>query len=182
MTTFYLIRHAHADWTPDENRPLSAQGSKDAIRLADTLAKYPVDLICSSPAARARQTIAPFAERVGLQIHVEPDLRERKLGNKNFENFFGAVEVTWRNPLFAHPGGETSAEAQKRGLAIVKRLTAISSDKAIVLSTHGNLMALTLQSLDPSIDFYFWKSMTMPDIYLLKIGSRKPTIQRIWRP
>jgi len=92
------------------------------------------------------------------------------------------VEVTWRDPLFSHPGGETSAEAQKRGLAVIKRLLAKGLDEAIVLSTHGNLMALVLQDFDPSIDFYFWKSLTMPDIYLLKISSRKPTIQRIWRP
>ena len=158
MTTFYLVRHAHTDWSPDENRPLSAQGNKDAIRLADTLAEYPVDLIYSSPATRARQTIVPFAE-----------------------DFFGAVEATWRDPSFSYPGGESSAEAQKRGLAIVKGLQAKSMAKVIVLSTHGNLMALILQGFDPSVDYYFWKSMTMPDIYLLKIG-RKPTIQRIWRP
>ena len=181
MTTFYLVRHAHADWSPDENRPLSAQGNKDAIRLADTLAEYPVDLIYSSPATRARQTIVPFAERLGMQILVEPDLKERVLGEEKFEDFFGAVEATWRDPSFSYPGGESSAEAQKRGLAIVKGLQAKSMAKVIVLSTHGNLMALILQGFDPSVDYYFWKSMTMPDIYLLKIG-RKPTIQRIWRP
>lgn len=182
MTTFLLVRHAHADWSPDENRPLSAQGSKDAVRLADTLAKYPVDVIYSSPATRALQTITPFAERIGLQIHVEPDLRERKLGNKNFEDFFGAVEVTWRDPHLAHLGGETSAKAQKRGLAVIKRLLAKGLDEVIVLSTHGNLMALLLQGFDPSIDYAFWKSLTMPDVYLLKCGSGKSTIYRIWRP
>jgi len=92
------------------------------------------------------------------------------------------VEITWRNPFFAHPGGETSAEAQKRGLAIVKRLQAKNPGKAIVLSTHGNLMALVLQGFDPLVDFDFWKSMTMPDIYLLKTGSEKPAIQRMWQP
>ena len=182
MTIFYLIRHAHTFWTPDENRPLSVQGSRDAIRVADALEEYPVNTIYSSPATRARQTISPLAERLGLQIYIEPDLRERKLGVEKFEDFFGAVEVTWRDPYYAHPGGETSAKAQKRGLTIVKRLQATNPDKAIVLSTHGNLMAHVLQGFDPSVDFYFWKSMTMPDIYLLKIGSRKPTIQRIWRP
>jgi len=182
VAIIYLIRHAHTYWTPDENRPLSAQGSRDAIRVADAMEEYPVDTIYSSPATRARQTISPLAERLGLRIYIESGLRERKLGAEKFEDFFGAVEVTWRDPFFAHPGGESSAEAQKRGLAIVKRLQAKSPDKAIVLSTHGNLMALVLQGFDPSVDFYFWKSMTMPDIYLLKIGSKKPTIQRIWRP
>ena len=93
MTTFYLVRHAHADWTPDENRPLSAQGSRDAIRVADILSDFHVDTIYSSPATRAHQTIAPFAKRIGLQILIEPDLRERKLGEESFEDFFGAVEA-----------------------------------------------------------------------------------------
>ena len=43
MAIIYLIRHAHIFWTPDENRPLSAQGSRDAIRVADALDEYAVD-------------------------------------------------------------------------------------------------------------------------------------------
>lgn len=182
MSTFYLVRHAHAVWTRDENRPLSVQGSKDAIRVADTLNEYPVDLIYSSPATRALQTITPFAERFNLQIHVEPDLRERKLGNEKFEDFFGAVEATWRDPSFAHPGGESSAEAQKRGLAVVKRLQAKGPHEAIVLSTHGNLMALILQDFFPSVNFTFWKSLTMPDVYKISISlSDEVEMQRLWK-
>lgn len=182
MTTFYLVRHAHADWTPDENRPLSAQGSRDAIRVGEILREYPVNIIYSSPATRARQTITPFAERIGLQIHIEPDLRERVLGKEKFDDFFGAVEVTWHDPTFAHPGGESSAEAQRRGLAVVKRLQAKGPNEAVLLSTHGNLMALILQGFDPTIDFAFWKSLTMPDVYMLEIGDNKSNIQRIWQP
>jgi 2,3-bisphosphoglycerate-dependent phosphoglycerate mutase len=182
MTTFLLVRHAHADWTPDENRPLSAQGSKDAIRVADTLREYPVEMIYSSPVIRAHQTITPLAEQLGLQIHIEPDLRERKLSEKVFEVFFGAVEATWQNPSFAHPGGETSDDAQKRGIAVVERLQVKSPNEAIVLSTHGNLMALLLQGFDPTIDFVFWRSLTMPDVYKLTISqSGKVKIQRLWQ-
>jgi len=181
MTTFYLVRHAHADWTPDENRPLSAQGSRDAIRVAYTLSDFHVDTIYSSPATRAHQTIAPFAKRIGLQILTEPDLRERKLGKESFEDIFGAVEATWRNPSLAHPGGESSVEAQSRGLAVLKRLQVEGPNEAIVLSTHGNLMALILQAFDPTIDFLFWKSLTMPDVYNLMItSSGKVSIQRLW--
>ena len=45
MNTFYLVRHAHADWTPDENRPLSVRGSEDAIRVADVLQQYPLQVV-----------------------------------------------------------------------------------------------------------------------------------------
>ena len=181
MATFYLVRHAHTDWTPDENRPVSAQGSRGAIRVADMLQAYPVDVIFSSPATRARQTIAPFAERHRMQVRIEPDLRERVLGQEKFEDFFGAVEATWRDPSFSHPGGESSTEAQQRGLAVVKRLQAKHPNEAIVLSTHGNLMALILLGFDPTVDFDFWKSLTMPDVYKLSISlSGEIDIYRIW--
>lgn len=182
MAIIYLIRHAHTFWTPDENRPLSAQGSRDAIRVGEILREYPVTIIYSSPATRARQTITPFAEQLGLQIHIEPDLRERVLGKEKFDDFFGAVEATWRDPTFAHPGGESSTEAQRRGLAVVKRLQAQGPNEAVLLSTHGNLMALILQGFDPSVDFAFWSSLTMPDIYQLSISpSGKIEIQRLWQ-
>jgi len=60
MTIFYLVRHAHSDWSPDENRPLSEQDSRDAIRVVDTLSDYYIDSIYSSPATHVCQTISPF--------------------------------------------------------------------------------------------------------------------------
>ena len=171
MCTLYLVRHAHTEWTPDEDRPLSLQGSEDAKRVADTLCEYPIRAIYSSPARRAYQTVASLAGRLRLSIHIEPDLQERKLGDGVFEDFFKAVEVTWQNLSFAHPGGESSFMAQKRGIAVVQRLLVKHPGQQIVLSTHGNLMALILQSFDLSVDFIFWKSLTMPDVYKLTINK-----------
>ena len=43
-TTFLLVRHAHAEWVPNEMRPLSVKGSRDAERVARILAPLsPVD-------------------------------------------------------------------------------------------------------------------------------------------
>ncbi|MFZ0533505.1 MAG: histidine phosphatase family protein [Anaerolineales bacterium] len=182
MSTLYLVRHALADWTPDENRPLSAQGSKDAIRVANILSEYPISAIFSSPARRASQTITPLARQLGLTINVEQDLQERKLGDGVFEDFFKAVEVTWRNPAFVHPGGESSIMAKKRGIAVVQRLLEKHPVQHIVLSTHGNLLALIMQVFDPSVDFIFWTSLTMPDVYILNISqSGKGLMLRLWQ-
>jgi len=181
MTTFYLVRHAYAEWTPDENRPLSAKGSQDAQRVAHLLHTYPIHTIYSSPARRAYQTISPLAERISIEIKIEADLRERKLGDEVFEDFLGAVEATWHNPYFSYPCGESSNDAQMRGIAVVKRLQAKDPEEAIVLSTHGNLMALILQYFDSSVDFSFWKSLTIPDIYALSIGQTGVVrYHRIW--
>ena len=182
MSTFYLVRHAHTDWTPDENRSLSAQGSEDANRVANTLSEYPISAIYSSPERRAYQTISPLTRRLHLSIHMELDLQERRLGDGVFEDFFKAVEETWRNPTFAHPGGESNVIAQKRGIAVVQQLLVKHPAQHIVISTHGNLMALVLQIFDPSVDFMFWKSLTLPDIYKLNISqSGKGLMQRLWQ-
>jgi 2,3-bisphosphoglycerate-dependent phosphoglycerate mutase len=182
MSTLYLVRHAHAEWISDENRSLSSQGRENANRVANILCEYPIIAIYSSPAQRAYQTITPLAGRLGLPIHIEQELQERRLGVGVFEDFLNAIEVTWQNPSFAHPGGESSVMAQKRGIAVIKRLLELHPAQHIVLSTHGNLIALVLQEFDPSVNFTFWKSLTIPDVYRLSINkSGKGSMRRLWQ-
>ena len=182
MSTFYLVRHAHADWTSDENRPLSARGRNDANRVADILQQYPISAIYSSPFLRAFETIMPLAKRLGLPVYLDSELRERQLGNIPNEDFLEAVEATWRNSSFAHPGGESNAAAQQRGLAVIQRLQTQHGIEHIVLSTHGNLITLILQSIDPSVGFSFWKSLTRPDIYVFRQNQiDKIILGRLWK-
>ena len=182
MTVFYLIRHARADGTPDEQRPLSSKGRADAKRVADTLFDSPITRIYSSPYRRARQTVNSLADRLGLPIHVEPELRERRLSDRQpVDDFLAAVKHTWRDPSYAHPGGETNAAAQRRGVAVVQRLLEKCSEEHVVLSTHGNLLALVLQHFDPRIDYAFWRALTMPDVYELKVESGEASYSRIWQ-
>lgn len=146
------------------------------------LCNSPITGIYSSPFQRARQTVSPLAERLSLPIHIEIDLRERKLGDGLAANaFYGAVAQTWRDPAYAHPGGETHAAAQRRGVAVVQRLLEPCSGEHVVLSTHGNLLALVLQHFDPRIDYAFWQALTMPDIYELRIEGGGASIARLWQ-
>jgi 2,3-bisphosphoglycerate-dependent phosphoglycerate mutase len=182
MSTFYMVRHAHAEWTPDENRPLSAQGRADAGRVADILQRYPICAIYCSPYMRARQTIAPLAARLDLLVQTEPDLRERRLGDPAAEDFLQAVEAAWSDPSFAHPGGESNIAAQRRGLAAVQRLRERHPQGHVVLSTHGNLLALIVQGFAPEADYEFWRSLTMPDVYSLSLDcGDRAEIRRLWR-
>ncbi len=180
VSHFYLVRHAHAGWSPDEDRPLSARGRMAARRVAEVLAAFPIGGIYSGPARRARETVAPLAERLGLPILLEPDLRERRLGDGPVTGFEQAVEATWRDPLLAYPGGESNAAAQQRGVAVVYRLLQ-HAGAHWVLATHGNLLALVLQYFDPAVGFPFWRSLTMPDIYRLSLSSAGAVgIERVW--
>jgi len=182
MNIIYLVRHAHANWTPDENRPLSSQGHQDAIKISHILQQYPVRAIYSSPYTRALQTIEPLASCLNLPVQIEAGLRERELGNTMREDFLKAVEKTWNDPGFAYPKGETNSSAQKRGMAVIRRLQNQFTSEQLVLSTHGNLMALLLQVYDPGINFAFWKSLTMPDIYSLHfMEGGKVEMNRLWQ-
>lgn len=182
MSVFYLVRHAHANWTPDENRPLSAQGLADAQRVADLLASCPIDAVYASPARRAWQTVELLAVRLGLPIHPIPDLRERELAGGPVDDFLAAVKAAWDNPTQAHPGGESNVVAQRRGVAVVLQLSAQHPDGHLVLGTHGNLLALVLQYFYPTMGYDFWQSLTMPDVYRLDLGLEGATsLERLWK-
>ncbi len=81
MKTLYLLRHAEASWKDkglqDFDRPLNASG-REAAPLVGRLIrerKLPVDLIISSPAARARETAALVRESAGLSAELLYDER-----------------------------------------------------------------------------------------------------------
>ena len=78
-TMLYLVRHAHADWQPDETRPLSESGRAAAQAIAGLLSAIPVAAIYSSPAQRSIETVEPLAQRLGIRVDVVPELRERQL-------------------------------------------------------------------------------------------------------
>jgi 8-oxo-dGTP diphosphatase len=83
----FLVRHADAlsrtDWQqPDDLRPLTKRGVKQAEGLADLLAGTGTRRILSSPSARCRLTMAPLAERLGIEVGVANELLEGAPGDK----------------------------------------------------------------------------------------------------
>jgi phosphohistidine phosphatase len=81
MTELHLLRHAHAGdpaiWSgPDERRPLSDKGEKQADRLGRFLAEigFKPDAILTSPKLRAAQTAEIVALRLGVPVAVEARL------------------------------------------------------------------------------------------------------------
>lgn len=81
MTRLLLIRHAHAGdrarWRgPDDQRPLSEKGWRQARGLVALLSNDGVARITSSPSLRCVQTVLPLAEARGLQVEEDARLHE----------------------------------------------------------------------------------------------------------
>jgi 8-oxo-dGTP diphosphatase len=76
-----LVRHAKAGsrsaWAQDDEiRPLTGAGVRQAEALAERLAAEPVARVLSSRFVRCVQTVAPLAERLGLEVEHHPALAE----------------------------------------------------------------------------------------------------------
>jgi broad specificity phosphatase PhoE len=79
-----LVRHGETDWNRDgrwqgqSDTPLNELGRRQARELAEELDD--ADVVYSSDLARARETAEILAERLGLEVRLDPRLRERAFG------------------------------------------------------------------------------------------------------
>jgi 2,3-bisphosphoglycerate-dependent phosphoglycerate mutase len=79
-TTFILVRHAEkvTDGSPDP--PLTSEGSRRASELAYVIHHLPLAAVYSTPFKRTRDTAAPAAAQMGLEIQTyNPDSDEEFL-------------------------------------------------------------------------------------------------------
>jgi broad specificity phosphatase PhoE len=76
-----IVRHAKAGsrsaWAQDDDlRPLTKAGARQAEAVADRLADEPFKRVLSSRFVRCVQTVAPLAQRLGLEVEDHPALAE----------------------------------------------------------------------------------------------------------
>jgi phosphohistidine phosphatase SixA len=81
VTAIHVIRHAKAknrlEWTePDEQRPLTKRGRREAGVLAERLGDEELTRLVSSPHVRCVQTLEPLAVAVDLPIETTELLAE----------------------------------------------------------------------------------------------------------
>jgi 2,3-bisphosphoglycerate-dependent phosphoglycerate mutase len=168
-----LVRHAEPvePGTPghaDDDRPLTDAGRAAAEELAAEFDGYGLTAIYSSPYLRAVQTVHALAMRRGLKVQLIPDLRERRLSRGPLEDWRATLEQAWGDADFAAPGGETGRDAQRRAVATLDLLRSRHPDGGrLVLGSHGNLISLILQALEPAVDFAFHMAMPNPAVYRL---------------
>jgi 2,3-bisphosphoglycerate-dependent phosphoglycerate mutase len=115
-----------------------------------------------------------------MPIRVEDGLKERRLAAARVDDFPAAVAATWADFDFAHPGGESNLVAQARVVAAIQRIVRATHGGRVVVATHGNALALYLNSLDREVGYAFWAGPGLPNAFVVAIGAgRRQAYQRL---
>ena len=164
-----LVRHCESSGQ-DPNAPLTARGLDQASALAEQLLPLGPDRVVSSPFLRARQSIAPLAAALGLDVTVESRLAERRLGSHPFSDWREGLRASFADLDRVYPDGESGRAAQQRGRAAVENVLA-APHRLPVLATHGNLLSLLLGSIDGRFGYDDWERLANPDVFVLTVSD-----------
>ena len=126
--TIYLVRHAKAgsrkDWNgPDDSRPLSGAGRRQAEAITDLLLGIEastITRIMASPFVRCHQTVEPLAARLGLSIELTPALAEDATAEAARQVLALACDSDTSTVFCSHGNivGDLLAEAQHQGVRL----------------------------------------------------------------
>jgi probable phosphoglycerate mutase len=157
-----LWRHGQTAWNAEgryqgqTDVDLDELGVVQARVAADVLARLRPAAIASSDLSRARRTAQALADVTGLEVRVDPDLRETHGGV--FQGLTGAqirarYATEWAalaqgDPHVRPQGGETRVEVAARMLrAVLRAAEGLADGELAVLATHGGAARLAVAQL-----------------------------------
>jgi len=167
MTIIYFVRHAQPDedCKDDRTRPLTSKGLIDCQEVTRTLTGIRIDRIISSPYKRSVDTIAGFAESLGMEISTDERLRERKNGIKTTESL---LERRWNDFNFCEEGGETIGSVQQRNIEAIKEILQQYRNKNIVIGTHGTALSSIMNYYDSSCGCNWFRKIWYQMPYIIR--------------
>jgi broad specificity phosphatase PhoE len=172
VTRFILVRHGETianrefRYIGASDNALTERGQAQAVQLAGALSVLPVAAVYSSPRQRAYQTALPIANRHGLTVQIQEDLREVDFGIweglSRGEVIARSAQdaeylLAWeRETALAPPGGESLDAMHRRVSAVVEKLVQAHPDQTIVLVSHvGPIKAVLCTALGVPVSAAF---------------------------
>jgi broad specificity phosphatase PhoE len=139
---FWYLRHGETDWNRQGlsqgniDIPLNELGLAQAREAAVRLRNRGITSIVASPLSRARVTAEIVAEALGLDVTIEPDLREVGWGVRE-----GEPLADWFHGWIAGhtvpEGAESFAELRRRSVSGLNR--AVNKPPAVLVVAHGGV-------------------------------------------
>lgn len=143
--------------------PLSARGQIQARLVGARLAAEGVGAVYVTTLQRTAQTAAPLAERCGLEMRVEPDLREAFLGEWEggryrkmvAEGHPVALRVFAEERWDVIPGGESPESLATRVGSAISKIVAAHPGERVAIFTHGGVIGEAMAVATGSRPFAF---------------------------
>lgn len=156
MTHLYLVRHGQTDWNVEgrwqgqADVPLNEIGRQQAAQIAHSLSEVGLAAIYSSDLARARETAGALARLTGLEVKLDPRLREIHQGQwqgllvSDIQERYGQEFQRRRDdPLnVAPPGGETVLQVRERVVDAIEDIVGQHPDARVAVVSHGFALAV----------------------------------------
>jgi 2,3-bisphosphoglycerate-dependent phosphoglycerate mutase len=180
----HLLRHAESRPTPDVPDPLwrlSQTGARQAQALVPVLERLDPDWTYASPYRRAVATVRPFVQSTGARMRLHPGLRERRLTEAFLDDADAQARASWADFTWARPDGEPNALAQQRFVRTVLRTVRRHAGRRVLFSTHGTVIGLFLNAIDPSFGVDGWSSLQMPDLVRIDLDNHGTLRDARWQ-
>jgi probable phosphoglycerate mutase len=143
------------------DEPLTENGMRQALHVADALSQIPIAAIISSPMRRAADTAAPIQKACGVELRLDRRLAEGSFGRWEGLSRAEVLELgnpdaellaRWESdPSCAPPGGESINDVQKRVIRLAEELKEEFAGSSVVLVSHvGPIKALLAAALGVS--------------------------------
>ena len=141
---------------------LADEGRAQAEALAERLGVlHRIAAVYASPLERARETAAPIARKLGLEVVADKGLLECDFGQwtgldlKKLMKKPEWVTVQRYPSGFRFPGGESFNEMQTRITGTATRLAAVHRGRAVVLVSHADpIKAAVAHALGTHLDLF----------------------------
>jgi broad specificity phosphatase PhoE len=151
-TTLVLVRHGETDWNREHrwqghaDPRLNAVGRRQAADLAERLASSSFVALYSSDLARARETAAIVAARLGLDVRLDPRLREVDVGewsgltSLEIEARYPERDRARRDGATPWTRGESYEAMSARVLRALDEIATAHEPGRVLVITHGGPM------------------------------------------
>ncbi|MDY6833630.1 MAG: histidine phosphatase family protein [Chloroflexota bacterium] len=173
MSRIVLVRHGSTDWNEGGGErlrgradiPLNAQGLRQADATACSLSNRNVDIVYSSPLARALATSKEIALKCGVEAQtlnalIDIDYGEwQGLSLEEARTRDGSIYSQWlKDPRrVTFPNGENLAQVQERAVAGIESIVERHLGQTTVLVSHKVLCKVLLCFFLGLDDSYFWR-------------------------
>ncbi|HEX2027294.1 MAG TPA: histidine phosphatase family protein [Nitriliruptorales bacterium] len=152
MSRLVLVRHGESLWNAERRvqgqsgSGLSERGVAQAQRTAELLAEtYPEAVVAASDLQRTRETVAPLARLVAVEVRFHAGLRERHFGSWTGLLADEIVErdtERWNRWVAGHDvvgevGGEDTPTFSRRVVGALRDLLPGIDDRPLICVTHG---------------------------------------------